>query len=286
MPSRSHPTDSGDPIADALRDAGPRGPMPPLDLETLGGPARAAWRRRALARRARRRRWLVAAALVMALGAASAVWMLRQGAPIGTVTARAQGDRWGGPAVGAELAPGTRLVTWSEPPEGLALELRTGHRLRLDAGSELVLDSARKLELLRGAVYVEAADAPLRLHAAGTVSEHVGTRYEVRIVDGSAAVRVREGRVRLEAEGQVVEVGHGEVGRAAADGTLEVAPSPAYGPSWGWIRRAAPPFASDGASLEAFLQWAAAEGGFTLEVDPELLLDPSGQPALVRGSIV
>ncbi|MEM9598268.1 MAG: STN domain-containing protein, partial [Acidobacteriota bacterium] len=43
---------------------------------------------------------------------------------------------------------------------------------------------------------------------------------------------------------------------------------------------------SDGASLEAFLQWAAAEGGFTLEVDPELLLDPSGQPALVRGSIV
>ncbi|MEM1183255.1 MAG: hypothetical protein AAGM22_33235, partial [Acidobacteriota bacterium] len=60
---------------------------------------------------------------------------------------------------------------------------------------------------------------------------------------------------------------------------------PTYGPSWAWVLGAAAPFESDGLSLDAILRWAAAEGGFELDVDPALLLDGAGEPVRVRGSV-
>ena len=287
--SESHP----DAIAEALREAGGRPPLEPLDLDHLGAPALAVWERQ-MARRRFRRRVLALAAGIGAM--VFSLWRLDTPAPsrpIGVVLAVA-GEGRSGRAPGSEVARGQLLATSEQPAEWLTVELypdepqgddhHGGHRLRLDAGSELRLDSATEVELLRGGLYVEAAPADLELVAGDTVSEHVGTRYEVRIDAGTAAVRVRDGRVRVRRGTRTVEIGRGEQVRSSS-GELELGPSPAHGESWAWTLRAMPPFQTDGIELESFLEWIEAESGWRLDVDPALLLDPAGEPARVRGSV-
>ncbi|MEO1084174.1 MAG: FecR domain-containing protein, partial [Acidobacteriota bacterium] len=171
------------------------------------------------------------------------------------------------------------------PDASVALDLLGGHRLRLRRGSELLLTAPDVVELVRGEVYVEAAPDPLRVEAAGVVVEHIGTRYAVRLRDGEGPdVRVREGRVRVEAGGAVATAGRGESIRRSVDGTLVKGPSPTHGDAWCWVPGAAP-FDTDGVTLAAFLEWAAAEGGWRLEVDPALLTDADGGPADIAGSV-
>ncbi|MEM6796476.1 MAG: STN domain-containing protein [Acidobacteriota bacterium] len=292
---RNRDEEAHDAVAEALRQAGPRPELSALGLEglsteELAAPARAAWEAR-LARRARGRRALaraLALAAVLAL-AALGLALLRSGPkPTATVLASlaeepagpGQAEAW---PPGAPIAYGSALATAADPPLWLSLQVGA-HRLRLDAASELLLLSPSRVELLRGRLYVEAGPEPLEVLAAGTVSEHVGTHYEVQVENGEARVRVRDGVVRLLRGQEKLEISRGQAGLATPAG-LTLTATPVRGESWGWIRHAAPPFILEGSDLASFLGWFEAETGFEVEVAQELLTDEDGKPIRLRGAL-
>lgn len=272
-----------DPVAEALRAAGPRPPLPDLDIERLAAPARAAWQVK-IARKRRRSRQhkYLAFAAVLLLAVFAVLYRLAPPPVVATV------DAYSGSApealtVGSAVDLGTVLRT--DSTEWLALSLGS-HGLRLDAGSELRLDHQAEIELLRGAVYLEASPAPLKVRAGGVDIEHIGTRFEVRLDGGGEVkVRVRDGRVRIGEDRQWTEVARGQQASGSAAGGFSVRDSPVTGDSWQWIRKVVPAFESHGATLESVVTWLAGEAGWEVVIEPELYLDPSGQPAQVSGSI-
>lgn len=294
MPEKRPGHTERDLIAEALRRAGPRGPLPDFDLEALSAPARSAWIRRVEHRRRRRRRLGFVAAASVALLALGLFFsgLLSPAIPVGTVVVRAgeivapEGDAEPGDGIepGSKLWIGQRLVTAADPGEWLTVELRTGHRLRLDAGTELRIDSASQVELEAGRVYVEATSSGLRLLANRAEIEHIGTNYMVSLTRGRFGVWVRHGRVMVRKDHRQLAIDRGQE-LWEEDGELQVREQPPHGEAWSWTRRAAPPFESDGAELESFLRWIEAETGLEVRVDPALLLDDHGEPVRILGTI-
>lgn len=179
-----------------------------------------------------------------------------------------------------QIGAGTRIDTHgsSTQPALIALRLLSGHSVRIDQDSSVVLGPNRQLRLLRGAVYVDSGPrggtASLEVQTPlGAVSE-VGTQYEVRLETGATEavrVRVREGRISLRTNGESVAAERGEELRLSADGAIERQEVPAYGPEWSWVVSAAPSFDVEGQTIEAFLEWVARETGLELEfTDPSV----------------
>src|SRR6185295_18258125 len=98
----------------------------------------------------------------------------------------------------ATVRIGETLTTGAE---GLvALRLLDGVSLRLDHDTRIEFVDDSQVNLLDGAVYVDAGTTPhasrsLRVSTPAGVVWHVGTQYEARIVNGATRIRVREGRV-------------------------------------------------------------------------------------------
>ncbi len=156
-----------------------------------------------------------------------------------------------------------------------ALVLANGVSLRLDAGTQVRLRSESVLELVRGAVYVDSAgEATVEVRTSLGVVRDVGTQFEVRLLDGgegSLRVRVREGAVLLEQDGEIHEGRAGTELTVAADGTVARGSVAVYGGEWDWILAAAPAFQAEGRTLDEFLDWLCREGGWTLRyTDGEL----------------
>lgn len=271
-----------DPVAGKIQAAGPRPPLPAVDYDTFSQPIIATWEKKMAAQRSRRRFTL---ALAAALLLAASLFLLRAvlSPPIATVLAYAGPDpnRY---AVSDMIKAETRLQTSRQPEERLTVALG-GHIVRLDAGTELRLDSESRIELLQGAVYLETSPAPLAVIAGDRVIEHVGTRYEVRLQSGALGVRVRDGRVKVSKGEDSIEIEPGQEASSIDGSRFAIRDIRRSGESWAWLHHAAPPFESDGAALETVLTWLAAEAGWELEIDPELYADTSGKPAKVRGSI-
>ena len=78
-------------------------------------------------------------------------------------------------------------------------------------------------------------------------------------------VRVRDGAVQLERAGRIDRAPTGTELVARADGTVSTRSVDPFAADWAWTTEAAPPFKVENATLEAFLQWAAKEGGWTIE---------------------
>lgn len=282
--SRLHePRRGPDALGERIRAAGPRPPMPALDMERLSAEVGAVFEARTRGRRRRRMAWLSASIAASVVAALVVLGPWRSGAAIGEVVAHAGEEPV---ATGTVLREGDRLETSSDPVEWLTVRLVTGHELRLDAGTRLRLVSPTGIDLHEGAVYVVAAqDADLVVDTGVWRCEHIGTRYEVRRREGDGVrIRVRDGRVRLRSGARVVEIQAGEEAVADREGA-SVGAIPAHGESWRWTLQAAPAFALDGATLASFLEWFAAESGRRVEVDPRLLRDRSGEPLVVHGSL-
>jgi hypothetical protein len=295
-------------VASLLRQAGPRPEVPAADLAAIKHAFRAEWREH-LRRRVRRfpapggrspgwRPWALAAALLAALGLG---WWLRTlGPPAGAgLAARLEGLSGvvTARAPGAEGQPATRLVVGQEIPAGAELEtedagegaaahaalrLAGGLSLRLDAASRVRLASASRIELLRGAVYVDSGGAPRRGRAVAIrtpfgVATEVGTQFEVRLLGpGTSAMRlrVREGEVRIEAEGAPFSgapysAAAGVELTLHADGSVAREQVAGHGSPWRWALAAAPPFEIEGRTLLEFLHWVGRETGWRIEyADP------------------
>jgi len=219
--------------------------------------------------------WALAASAVAALGL---VWLMQtrgpaavQVASIQRVEGTVQLQRGGGEAVvvavaGQPLLAGDRILT--DDRGRLVLRSAAGIELRLDHDSRLAWEAPDAVHLSGGAANVATDDA------GGTASElviktdagevrHLGTRYQVRVLDAGIEVAVREGAVRIDAGAEPVTGRAGEL-LTVADGKVSRATIAATAPDWNWAESLAGTFAIEGRSLQEFLSWVERETGRTV----------------------
>ena len=219
--------------------------------------------------------WLAAAAvLIAAVGTvislspatAPAASIARLDRAVGSTEVRWHDeDAWRPVVPGSDmsLASGTSLRT---APDGrLGIEVAGGVSVRLAEASEIRLSADRRIRLIRGTVYVDTGPyghaGPIQIVTAAATFEDFGTQFEVQYADESIRLRVREGQVVFDYQGdrvaasaeQQVDIGPGgEVTRrtiARSDN------------SWNWIESVSPAAPTDGNSLAALMDWVSRETG-------------------------
>ena len=283
------PVTSDEQIGQLLRLAGPR-PMPdPILMTQARMAAHAEWTR-VVARRGWGRSWwtLTGAALVASSLLVGTWSLLRPTSPstprleIATVQAitgslllESPGEGRGVGQRGGSLRAGDRIET--PQGSGVGLSLAGGIDVRLNERTIAILDTANRMTLVSGMVYVDAGLVrhPSGFHintSMGTV-RHVGTQFEVRLVDAALRVRVREGSIALEAPGARWTSRAGEALLLSPGRPPERSQIAISGPDWRWLSDLARPFQIEGASVIAFLDWVAREQGWRWQLE---------QPAMRR----
>ncbi|HWI17709.1 MAG TPA: FecR domain-containing protein [Vicinamibacterales bacterium] len=188
-------------------------------------------------------------------------------------------------SVGEELLPGTRITTHGGRA---AIVLANGVELRLDADTDITLDTERSMSLARGALYLDSSyrtgpPETVAIVARGTVIRDIGTRYEVRVSDHELRVRVRDGRVEVLSAFGLREADRGGQLRVTSTEILS-GKAPTAGADWDWIVRATRPPQLEGRPLPEFLDWAEREGGRSIRfADPEL--ERANAATIVYGAI-
>lgn len=272
---RERPGENRDDIARLIRLAGRREPVPEERASRVKATVRDHWqaelRRRS---RARFRR----TALILATAATIVIAVLigvRQIGPDGSADATMVVESLTGSAwmQEAALSAGTEIPAGSSVETGaggrLAVRLKSGHSVRLDSGSLLTMVEPGILLLERGAVYVDSGtgssdpDPVLVRTAVGSIRE-TGTQFEVRLLNESLRIRVREGSVVLtDDQGEHPVETAGELVRQA-DGTVAMRQIELHGPEWNWIAGITPMIDFQGRTADAFLEWIARERGWTV----------------------
>ena len=241
--------------------------------------------------RQRRRGWRRRAIFAVAASALAALvgwWGFRGVAPknaVATVASqsgevRLEGETASGLVAGALVSTG--------PNGRAALRLSNGSSLRVDRDSRLRLLSGASMELEAGAVYLDSGaevDGPgvLVETSAGSVTE-IGTQYEVRLEEDELLVRVREGAVRVDSDGNAYDAHAGEGLRVSAGELLERLAIPRNASVWGWAVELAPALDIEGRSLAELFSWAAREGGWHLEYTTDGL-EAESRAVTLSGSI-
>ena len=294
-----------------LERAGPRPEVPEADLEAITATARSAWQACWGARPVRRSRWSghgarlalaagLAAALALAVGLGWWWQALRSAAPpevvahLETVSGPVglgDGVAAAGAAAGQAVPAGAMVSTGgATEPEGRAsLRLASGATVRLDAESRLRLVSASVLDLERGTVYVDTGTAErpgtaLEVRTALGVARDVGTQFLVRLRAEALSVRVRDGVVAVERDGQAFRTGAGRELVLRRDGRVERREAAGHGPAWEWVMAAAPRFELEGRSVAELVAWVSRETGWrVLYEDPELAAAAEG--IVLHGSL-
>jgi ferric-dicitrate binding protein FerR (iron transport regulator) len=221
-----------------------------------------------------RRRWVIAAGLVLALAAG---WMWR-GAQNTEFVARVESLDGGVDSRGsgwfsgtAALAQGAQVSTRDSlsvaDGAGVLLRISPDLTVRLAAGARARFLAANELELTQGQAFIDAtpgAHAPLSvITPRGTVT-HLGTQYLVRLEGDGVEVAVREGRAQLKSGAltSVAEAGrwvlHRDANTVPIAGDLEPAD-----PRFDWIGALPSEFRLEGATLAGFLAWFQRETGLT-----------------------
>jgi ferric-dicitrate binding protein FerR (iron transport regulator) len=169
-----------------------------------------------------------------------------------------------------------------------AIALPNGVELRLDSDTAVTIDTARRVSLTRGAIYLDSSNRkgppePIEIVARGTVIRDIGTRFEVRLSDQELRVRVRDGRVEVSSAFGMREADSGGQLRVTSYGILAGRASTS-GADWDWIVRAIQPPQLEGRPLPEFLEWAEREGGRPIRfADPEL--ERANRATIVYGAI-
>lgn len=270
-----------------LKVAGRR-ERPPADVEhAVRAVLHAEWRAMLREGRSRRSRFgafaLAASLAVAAVGAwIAGAQFARTPAAVGTLAA-ANGDvredaglfaGWRAVNVGEVVVAGRTLETGAGGRAAIALP--GGMSLRLDRDTRIAFVDSSRLQIERGALYLDSGagqsrTAQLRVETPAGSVQHVGTQYELRLLEAGVQLRVREGRVEFRAPDGSVE--HGRVGEQLVifdDGRVQRAATPRHGASWDWIADAAPDVDIEGMSLARFLSWAGRELGCEVTLAGEI----------------
>lgn len=239
--------------------------------------------------------WAVAASAVVALGL---VWLVQTRGPAAVQVAsiqRVEGEvhlQRGRDDVDLEVVAGQALQTGDRILTGaggrLVVRSAAGIELRVDQGSRLAWEAPDAVNLGSGAAYVDTDGA------GGTASElvittpagevrHLGTRYQVRVLDTRIEVAVREGAVRIDAGATPVTGRAGEL-LTVTDGTVSRATIAATAPEWSWAESLAGNFAIEGRSLQEFLAWVERETGRTVVYRSAAARD-SAERTVLRGAV-
>lgn len=284
--SPDHPRDD---VAALIRAAGKRPAVPEDAMRRAKAAARAEWQHEVRNERPRRSiGWVAALAAAAAL-----VAMIVTGRLLvpETPDAQAEGplrvEQLEGTAEQLDLAArvasnpvpvstGDRLDRGAELRTGaegrLALRTPSGHSIRLDRETRILIPLDGPLQLVRGAIYVdsgasESTGAGLLIQAPQGLVEEIGTQFEIRVVGEALRVRLREGAVVVHAEHGSHDVRAGNELTLESDGETRQSAIAAHDPAWGWVREVAPVIDLEGRTAYEFLRWAAREGGWTLAFD-------------------
>ncbi len=270
-----------------LKSAGPRERPPPEVEHAVHAQLHAEWSAMLQSNRGRRHRRGAFALAAGLLAAAVGLWIAASGtgappAAVGTL-AVVTGDvreragwlsGWRQMDGGDVVLAGRTLETGAGARAAMALP--GGMSVRIDQGSRVALVGADALRIERGTIYVDsgpgvARRVQLRIETpAGTV-RHVGTQYELRLLQTGVQLRVREGRVEFRSPDGAVEQGQtGEQLVIFGDGRVERATTLLHGPSWDWVADAAPAIDLEGMTLSRFLGWAGRELGREVTYDAAL----------------
>jgi ferric-dicitrate binding protein FerR (iron transport regulator) len=265
-------------IEQLLKSAGPR-ERPPVEIERrVHDSLHTEWRALVVERLRHRRRRMSFAIAAGVLAAAFGVWVaaprMTEPAEAVATLALATGEvrvrtgwlgGWRAIATGHSLESGQSVQT-SSGGRGV-LTLPGGISARMDQDSRILLAGRDQVVLERGALYVDARPgpapaAPLDVVTPAGLLRHVGTQYEVRLLEPGVRLRVREGRVEWRAQsGSVLHGTAGEQLTIADDGSFVRAPAAPYGESWDWLAATTPAIDIEGLPLAEFLSWAARELG-------------------------
>jgi ferric-dicitrate binding protein FerR (iron transport regulator) len=190
-------------------------------------------------------------------------------------------------AVGAPISAGAEIDTHSGQ---IALRLAdAGGSLRLAPRTELTLSATAGARLDAGSLYFDSEDgsavAHFEIRTPFGIVRDVGTQFIAKLEGEHLEVGVRDGRVAIARDSEIVEASPGErltVPRGMASvrrGTIE-----SFGADWSWAERLAPPFDIDGRRLIDFLTWVAEQTGRALEF-ADAATEQTARDTLLSGSI-
>ncbi len=242
--------------------------LPPGGEERIRAAVRPLWKQQVRRRSIRRGLTFGMFAAAAAVALFFVIEMPRMSEPVVPATAVATVELSRGPLDPAfrqgKVFPGAWLHT--SPSSRVSLRIIDGPSLRIDNDTTLRLASNRIVELRRGAVYIESGGAGNAVEVRtpfGSVRD-IGTRFEVRVQSG-LTVRVREGSVDLSTKTNRVRVMSGFESNVAADGVPATASLRSEEESW--TAAIAPPFAIEGQSMAALLEYCSRESGLPLRYD-------------------
>jgi ferric-dicitrate binding protein FerR (iron transport regulator) len=259
-----------------LRRAGRRNAPPADATDRVYAALLDVWSEEVSRRRRLSRRLAIAAGMaVMAVGAATLFWRteLATGAVARVTRLTAQvvltrGDVTRPMSTQFELARGDRL----DVPAGSALAARRadGLSVRVAGPAHLVWDSAKRVRLESGRVYVDAGPEaddtrdPFEVRTPLARIEHIGTRFVADSTPARVRVAVREGHVRMtSSNGDALGIEEGQAAEAAVNGQISWVTPPARS-EWEWVDALAPACGIDGRSLFDVLTDLAREADLQL----------------------
>lgn len=275
---REHPTD--DELADLVRAAGAPPPAPEAFVSEAYAAALETFETEI--RAPRERRWwrhgvLVAATLALVVGTGLLLRVRGSDEPPAGLVAGPVARVVVGSLTGADrswtagdlLPAGTTVDVPGSAPA--ALHLSEGASVRVDRGSRIGLPGGDRIDLERGAVYVDSLGRSVEIRTPAGIVHNTGTRFEVRWLasDDQLRIRVRSGSVSLTAEGERQDAEAGEELRVTTDGETTRRPVTVWGADWDWTLDAAPAFPLAGRTLGEFLDWVAAETGWEVRLPDE-----------------
>jgi len=283
-------------IAELLQQSGPRPTAADYGLGEFKLEAEARWHTLLARRQQKRRRRLTATVAALAATAALALVGIRLLAPSPPVALAVVALTSGG----MELATAERTQTLAAgdsipagatvrlgAASGGALRLSTGVEIRLSEHSELHLSATDELRLERGRLYIDTDGASdggqLVIETALGSIRDIGTAFQVVHRGAEIDVLVRSGQVDISHDGSRYVVDTEMKATLTADAEPALTTAPPFGPAWDWVLAAAPPFALEGATLGAYLDWLQHETGWQPQFED---LDPVASRALtLHGSL-
>ena len=99
----------------------------------------------------------------------------------------------------------------------------------------------------------------------------IGTQFSVAAADGVLEVAVREGRVDLDQQDEVLTAVAGERVRVVSDSDPLIERLEPHDPYWSWASSLAPSYDLENRSLLDFLRWASRETGRELVFEDQEL---------------
>ncbi len=293
----AQPATNGDLLAELIRTAGRRESPPAEVYDQVYAAARQTWQAKLQAKRQRTMTRMAAALAV--IGLAGAIYVLQSPAPSAQVAtvARVIGMLETRPAVDMNWQPvgdavaglnrGGQLRTRAGGSASLRLD--GGVSLRLAADTEIALQSAARVELRAGKLYVDTGGRGTNepvieiITPAGTARD-VGTQFEVRYVDDAYRLRVREGEVLLLRSGQKQLGKTGEQLAITSRGELATTRVAPDDPDWRWVQMIAPAPSIEDQPLSVLLDWVARETGRPVRYQRPALQDKAGL-TILHGNI-